>query len=104
MARGELERLAVEPVSEEELEHAKEHTKGSILLGAENPDSRMFRLARNEFNFGRDVPLEEVVAKIEAVQVADILRVAAECLDPAKLGVTVLGPADAAGLSREVGA
>jgi predicted Zn-dependent peptidase len=104
VARGELERLAVEPVSEEELEHAKEHTKGSILLGAENPDSRMFRLARNELNFGRDVPLEEVVAKIEAVQVGDILRVAAECLDPAKLGVTVLGPADADGLAREAGA
>ncbi|MCB2192799.1 MAG: insulinase family protein [Deltaproteobacteria bacterium] len=104
VVRAELARLAVEPVSEEELEHAKEHTKGSILLGAENPDSRMFRLARTEFNFGREVTLEEVVAKIEAVQVGDLTRVAAKCLDPTKLGITVLGPADADGLAQEVDA
>ncbi len=102
VVRAEMARLANEPVGEEELEHAKEHTKGSILLGAENPDNRMFRLARNEFNFGRDVTLEEVVAQIEAVQVSDLTRVAAQCLAPAKLGVTVLGPADAEGLAKEM--
>lgn len=101
VVQAELSRLAVEPVSEEELEHAKEHTKGSILLGAESPDSRMFRLARNEFNFGRDVPLEDVVAQIEAVQVSDLTRVAAQFLAPEKLGITVLGPADADGLTKE---
>ena len=104
VVRAELSRLAVEPVSEQELEHAKEHTKGSILLGAENPDSRMYRLARNEFNFGRDVTLEEVVAQIEAVEVGDLTRVAAKCLDPTKLGITVLGPADADGLAKEMAA
>ncbi|MBU4277136.1 MAG: insulinase family protein [Proteobacteria bacterium] len=104
VVRAELARLAVEPVDEQELEHAKEHTKGSILLGAENPDSRMYRLARNEFNFGRDVTLEEVVAQIEAVQVGDLTRVAAKCLDPDKLGITVLGPADADGLAKEMAA
>jgi predicted Zn-dependent peptidase len=103
VVRAEMARLAVEPVGAEELEHAKEHTKGSILLGAESPDSRMFRLARNEFNFGRDVPLEEVVAKIEEVTVQDLTRVAARCLDPSLLGITVLGPADADGLAAEVG-
>lgn len=102
VVKDELARLAVEPVSHEELVHAKEHTKGSILLAAENSDSRMSRLARNEFNFGRDVPLEEVVANIEAVQVEDLTRVAARCLDPKVLGITVLGPADAEGLASEV--
>ncbi len=102
VVKDELARLAVEPVSGEELAHAKEHTKGSILLAAENSDSRMSRLARSEFNFGRDVPLEEVVANIEAVQVEDLTRVAARCLDPNVLGITVLGPADAEGLAQEV--
>ena len=101
VVKDELARLAVEPVGSEELEHAKEHTKGSILLAAENPDSRMSRLARNEFNFGRDVPLEEVVALLEAVSLDDLTRVAARCLDPSQLGITVLGPADAEGLSKE---
>jgi predicted Zn-dependent peptidase len=97
---AELARLATEPVSSEELEHAKESTKGSILLGAENPESRMARLARNEFNFGRTVPLEEVIEKIEAVELNDITNLAARCLDPDRLGVTVLGPADADQLQK----
>ncbi len=101
VVRAELSRLAAEAVSAEELEHAKESTKGSILLGAENPESRMARLARNEFNFGRAIPLEEVIAQIEAVELDDIIALAAQCLDPDRLGVTVLGPADAERLHKE---
>ncbi|MCB2225147.1 MAG: insulinase family protein [Desulfarculaceae bacterium] len=104
VVKDEMARLAVEPVGEEELAHAKEHTKGSILLAAENSDSRMSRLARSEYNFGREVPMEEVVANIEAVTVDDLTRIAAQCLDPTKLGITVLGPADADGLAAEAGA
>ncbi|MCF8071052.1 MAG: insulinase family protein [Desulfarculaceae bacterium] len=102
VVKDEMARLAVEPVGEQELAHAKEHTKGSILLAAEHSDSRMSRLARSEFNFGRDVPLDEVVAKIEAVSVDDLTRAAAKCLDPALLAISVLGPADADGLAEEV--
>jgi len=104
VVRAEMARLAAEPVGDEELAHAKEHTKGSILLAAENPENRMARLARNEFNFGREVTLEEVAAQVEAVQVADITRLAVRCLDPARLGVTVLGPAEAERLHRDLDA
>ncbi|MEW5913648.1 MAG: pitrilysin family protein [Thermodesulfobacteriota bacterium] len=104
VVRAEMARLAAEPVTGEELAHAKEHTKGSILLAAENPENRMARLARNEFNFGREVTLEEVAAAVEAVSVDDIIRLAARCLDPARLGVTVLGPVDAESLPKEFAA
>jgi predicted Zn-dependent peptidase len=61
----ELVRLTQEPIGEVELRAAKEHFKGSMYLNAESNDSRMHRLSKNEFLFGRYVPFEEVEAKIE---------------------------------------
>jgi predicted Zn-dependent peptidase len=61
----ELVRLTQEPIGEVELRAANEHFKGSMYLNAESNDSRMHRLSKNEFLFGRYVPFEEVEAKIE---------------------------------------
>jgi predicted Zn-dependent peptidase len=103
VVRAEMERLGAEPVAEHELSDAKESLKGSILLAAENPESRMSRLARNEFNFGRDVPVDEVVAQVEAVTAEDLERLAASMLDTAQLGVTVLGDVDEDSFRAELG-
>ncbi len=103
VVRQEMERLAAEPVGEHELADARESLKGSILLAAENPESRMSRLARNEYNFGRDVPLDEAVAQVEAVTAADLEGLAGRMLDTARLGVTVLGPVDEDSFRAEVG-
>ena len=104
VARAEVEHLAAGPVSQEELADAKENLTGSILLAAENPENRMSRLARNEINFGRDIPLEEVVAQVEAVSAEDVSRLAGELLTPEGLSATVLGPADADELAKEMDA
>src|ERR671925_277675 len=40
----EMDRLVSEGISEEELERAKGHTRGGIVLGLEDPSSRMSRL------------------------------------------------------------
>jgi predicted Zn-dependent peptidase len=89
-------------VEEEELAGARESLTGSILLAAENPESRMSRLAKNELNFGREVPLEEVADRVQAVTSGEISALAAELLAPGGLAVTVLGPADEDALHREM--
>jgi predicted Zn-dependent peptidase len=63
----------------------------------------MSRLARNEYNFGRDVPLDEVVAQVEAVTAADLERLAQGILDTGQLGVTVLGDLDEDRFRAELG-
>ena len=103
VVRQELSRLAATPISEQELAEAKDGLKGSILLAAENPETRMSRLARNEYTFGRTIPFEEVLAKIEAVSLKDMSRLAGELLEPAKLSATVLGPVEGENLAREIG-
>lgn len=102
VVRAELERLAALAVTEVELAEAKESLHGSILLSAENPESRMSRLARNEYNFGRDVPLEEALAQVEAVQGADIAALASQMLARGQLGATVLGPVKASQVLKEL--
>jgi len=61
------------------------------VLGLETSDSRMSRIARNEIYFGRDVPLAEVAAGVDAVSNDDVVRVAREMFRPEALAVTVLG-------------
>jgi predicted Zn-dependent peptidase len=65
--------------------------KGNILLGLETSDSRMSRIAKNAIYFGRDVPLEEVAAAVDAVTNDDVLRVCRRLFQPRSLALTVLG-------------
>ena len=76
--------------------------KGSLLLGLETSDSRMSRIAKNEIYFGRDVPLEEVAAGIDAVTNDDILRVSRRLFRPDALALTVLGDLKGHALGDEV--
>lgn len=103
VVRQEMANLAQKPISEQELKEAKDCLSSSILLSAENPDTRMSRLARNEYNFGRDIPLEEVRAQVDAVSLDDLSRAAGTLLDQSKLAATVLGPVDGDELAKEIG-
>jgi predicted Zn-dependent peptidase len=91
VVRGELERLVRDGLQPGELARAKTQMKGNMLLGLETSDSRMSRVAKNEIYFGRDVPLAEVAAGIDAVTNDDVLRVARRLLHPDALALQVLG-------------
>ena len=80
------------PVDLTELQSAKEYTKGNLMLASESIDSQMVRLAQNEIHFGRHIPLQEVVDKIEEVKVDDIIDTASTFFDNDQLAITLLGP------------
>ena len=54
-------------VSPEELRRAKDHLKGSSVLGLESTSSRMGNLARQELYFKRLFTLDEMLERIEEV-------------------------------------
>jgi len=87
----ELRRIKTEPVPEDELARAKDHLRGSILMGLESTGSRMSRIAHHEMYFGRHIPPEEAIAAIEAVRAEDVLRLATEWFDERPLAMTALG-------------
>ncbi len=90
----EILKLKTEPVKKSELQDAIEYTKGSLLLASESVDNHMVRNAQNEIHFGGDITLAEIIEKIEAVTVDDILELADELIDPAKMTYTLLGPVE----------
>jgi predicted Zn-dependent peptidase len=89
---ADLRRLEKETVRPSELRDAKEYTKGSMLLAAENTDNQMVRLAQGEINFGRHIPLADVVQRIEAVRAEDITVLAEALFHNSPFVLTVLGP------------
>jgi predicted Zn-dependent peptidase len=91
LMQSELAKMAREPVSESELEAARDQVKGAILLASESMDSRMSRLAKNEINLGDQVSYEEVEERFDAVTPDEIIQVAQTCLESRPAMVT-LGP------------
>jgi len=88
---AEIWRVAREGLEPDELERAKNQLKGNMLLGLETSTSRMHRLATCELHFGRDIPLEEVCRKVEAVTNDETAELAARLLAKAPLAAAVLG-------------
>lgn len=87
----ELSRLRTDVLTEKELSSAKEQVKGNFLLSMESTDNRMTRLAKHEIYFGRHVPPEETVARIEAVSAEDIRDLAREIFHADRMSLAALG-------------
>ena len=88
----QLDRLQAEPVGDDELTDAKEFIKGNLLLAAESNDNQMVRLAQNEINFGKYIPVADVVTQIDAVQVGDVQALANDLFGDRRFSLTLLGP------------
>jgi predicted Zn-dependent peptidase len=82
-------------IRKDELHDTKEHIKGRILLGLETSASRMMRLARNEITYGYQVPEKELIKRIAAVKMDDVVALATEVLDVDQYSIVSLGPSGA---------
>jgi predicted Zn-dependent peptidase len=88
---AELTRIKQTPVSAEELDRARNQTKGNMVLGLESSSSRMSSLARQQMYWGRFFSLEEITAEIDRVTVDDLQRLANKLFTPEALTLTLLG-------------
>ena len=92
LSLDELQALRTTTVPDEELRRAKDHLKGSVMLGLENTSSRMSHLARQEMVFGRHYTFDEILANIEAVTAEDVERVAQDLFRDGGLVASLVGP------------
>jgi len=88
---AELGRVAREPVPADELERAKQHLKGRMLLGLESTNSRMTRLGKAVLMGTEILSLDEMTRRVEAVTAEQVLELASELFDPAGLSVAGIG-------------
>ena len=98
---AELRRIKQEPPPAPELQRAKDHLKGSLMLNLESTSSRMSQLARQEIYFDRQCDLDETLQGVERVTGADVERVAHDLFADGSLAATVLGKVDGLNLSPE---
>ena len=96
----ELRRMKETPLGADELQHAKDYLKGSLLLSLESTSARMGNLARQEMYFGRFISLDEIAAGVDAVTIDDVQSVARDLLSTDRIALTILGPLDGIKLTR----
>ena len=78
-------------VGEEELERARTQLKASVLMSRESSMSRCEQLAQQLLVYGRPLPLEEIVRRIEAVDCTGLGRVLGR-MRGAQPSLAVIGP------------
>lgn len=98
----ELRDLKKHGVTEEELTRSKNHLKGSLMLSLESTSSRMNRLAKHELHLNQFLTLDQMIASIEAVRLADVQALIGQVLDEDRLALTTLGPLDRRNLPKEL--
>ena len=81
-------------ITEVELERAKGHAKGALVLSGEDPGSRMNRLGRQQLTTGEILSIDELIEKFDNVTMDDVKRVARDVLGRADFQITVVGPFD----------
>ena len=78
-------------VKDDEIARARAQVKANILMSLESPSSRCEQLARQMMVYKRPIPIEETIAKVEAVD-GDAIRRVAKRLLASRPTMTALGP------------
>jgi predicted Zn-dependent peptidase len=89
----ELELISKEGLSAEELAAGKNQARGQITLSLETPTSRMYRAAGAELYEEPFLGLDEVLAKIDAIDGDVVAEVCSTMFAPERQTVVTLGPA-----------
>jgi predicted Zn-dependent peptidase len=87
----EIERLLDGGITQDELARTQEQIKGSLLLASESVTHRMHRLGKSEIVYDRLITPEEVLQKISAVTLDDVLSLARELLAPERFSLALIG-------------
>ncbi len=88
----ELDKLAQEPVGQDELTKARDYTVGSFRLSLESSMALGQRAGESLLTMGEVEPVESVVEKLRAVTQEDLLRMARRVLRPEKAALAVVAP------------
>jgi predicted Zn-dependent peptidase len=83
---------ATETLNETEVSRAKAQMKAGLLMALESSEARVGQLARQMLAYGRPIPLEEIVAKVDAVTVESARTAGRDLIGRAKPAIAALGP------------
>ena len=83
---------ASETITEAEIARAKTQMKAGLLMALESSSARIEQLARQMFAWGRPIPLDELVARIEAVTVESARAAGRALIARGRPAIAAIGP------------
>jgi predicted Zn-dependent peptidase len=99
LIRAELDRVAADGITAEEVARSRGQLRGGLVLGLEDTGSRMSRLGKSELSYGEYLPVREVLDRIDAVDETQVRDVAAELFSQ-ETCLAVVGPYRESDLDR----
>ncbi|HCY74708.1 MAG TPA: insulinase family protein [Ignavibacteriales bacterium] len=84
---SKLRNIEVKP---KELKRVKEYIKGNTLMSLESTTNRMIRLANSLLHYGKIVPIEDILVKIDSVTSEDIQKLSKEVLNESTLSKIII--------------
>lgn len=91
IVKRETDQLA-DSLTEEDIATAKNQIKGNVVLSMESTESRMNRLAKGEFYFGRNISMKEILDSLDDVTHEELAQLARDLIHSKKLTLVALGP------------
>jgi predicted Zn-dependent peptidase len=87
----ELERFVEDPATEEELTRSRENVKGRVVLSLESTAARMNRLGSSVLSELPILSVDEIVDRIDAVELADLQELAGDLFSYDRLSIAGVG-------------
>jgi len=87
----ELKR-ASDDIAQEELDRARAQIRSGLLMGMESPASRAGQVARQILLFGRVIPNEELMERLDALSVERVRDLAGRIFHESQPTISALGP------------
>jgi predicted Zn-dependent peptidase len=88
---GEMAGVAA-TATEQEVARAKAQMKSGLLMGLERPATRAEQIAGQWFTYGRVIPIEELTARLDAVDSTAVRRFGERIMNTARPSLAVVGP------------
>jgi len=94
IAAEQIDEVAAGRLRKHELERAKENLKGRLMLSMESTSSRMSRLGKSVITDSELLPVDRLIAEIEAVTAESVAELAGVLLPRERLSVAGIGPSE----------
>lgn len=94
LIRDELAKVVAQGITAAELERAKGSIRGGLALSLEDANSRMIKLGRDELNGMPHLSVDDRLARLEAIDLAQVHQVAIDLYGSDRLVIGAVGPFD----------
>ena len=90
--KNEITNIRKGRIKQDELDRSKSNIKGHLVLGLEETNARMIRIGKSILCRNRILSIDEILEKIDAVNLNDIVRLTNELFNEENMVLAAVGP------------